>query len=160
VGPVSPLRAKIRGGKLQDLIMKSDVIVRLLQGQLDILNTQKASVETNLTGTLTEREQTVSALEAVRSEVTGMDPCIIALENKISVEEVAAARTRLETELAALNGRYNALVQDEQVKISKSQTLERYIEKGKAWMNSLQNQAATQRVQINEVETDIETEIW
>ena len=99
-------------------------------------------------------------MEAVRSEVTGMDPCIIALENKISVEEVAAARIRLETELAALNGRYIALLQDERLKIAKRQTLERDIEKGKAWMNSLQNQAATQRVLINKVQSDTKTEIW
>lgn len=148
------LRTASIDDKLQDLIAKSDVIVRLLQGQLDMLNTQKASVETNLTGTLTEREDTVGALEAVRAEVSALDPKIIELENKISVEQDAAARTRLETELAGLNGRYNALVQDEQVKIAKSQTLERYIEKGKTWMDSLQNQAATQLVLINKLQTD------
>ncbi len=148
------LRTASIDDKLQDLIAKSDVIVRLLQSQLDMLNTQKASVETNLTGTLTEREETVAALEQVRAEVAGMDPTIIELENKISVEQDAAARTRLESELAGLNGRYNALVQDEQVKIAKSQTLERYIEKGKTWMDSLQNQAATQLVLINKLQTD------
>jgi hypothetical protein len=70
------------------------------------------------------------------------------------VEQDAAARTRLETELAALNARYNALVQDEQVQLAKSQTLERYIEKGKTWVDSLQNQAATQMVLINKLQTD------
>ena len=83
-----------------------------------------------------------------------MDPKIIELENKISVEQDAAARTRLETELAGLNATYNALVQDEQVKLAKSQTLERYIEKGKTWVDSLQNQAATQMVLINKLQTD------
>jgi len=140
--------------KLQDLIAKSDVIVRLLQGQLDLLNTQKARVEGNLADTLTDRENTVGALEAVRAEVTAMDPKIIELENRIAVEQDAAARTKLETELAALNARYNALVQDEQVKLAKSQTLERYIEKGKTWVDSLQNQAATQLVLINKLQTD------
>jgi chromosome segregation ATPase len=140
--------------KLQDLIAKSDVIVRLLQGQLDLLNGQKASVESNLSVTLIEREDTVGALEAVRAEITAMDPRIIELENRISVEQDATARTRLETELAELNTRYNALVQDEQVKLAKSQTLERYIEKGKTWMDSLQNQAATQMVLINKLQTD------
>ncbi|WP_309663673.1 hypothetical protein [Tabrizicola sp.] len=140
--------------KLQDLIGKSDVIVRLLQGQLDMLNVQKGRVETNLSSTLTEREETVGALEAVRAEVAGMDPKIIELENKISVEQDAAARTKLETELANLNAKYNALVQDEQVKLAKSQTLERYIEKGKTWVDSLQNQAATQLVLINKLQTD------
>ena len=148
------LRTASIDDKLQDLIAKSDVIVKLLQGQLDLLNVQKARVETNLTATLDEREGTVAALEAVRTEVSGMDPKIIELENRISVEQDAAARTRLETELAGLNTRYNALVQDEQVQLAKSQTLERYIEKGKTWVDSLQNQAATQLVLINKLQTD------
>ncbi|SDO24693.1 hypothetical protein SAMN05216196_104173 [Lutimaribacter pacificus] len=140
--------------KLQDLIAKSDVITRLLQGQLDVLNTQKDRVETNLTETLDEREFTVQELENTRAEILGMDPKIIELENRISVEQDAAARTRLETELADLNKTYNELVQQEQVKLAKSQTLERYIEKGKSWVDSLQNQAATQMVLINKLQTD------
>ena len=148
------LRSASIDDKLQDLIGKSDVIVRLLQGQLDLLNGQKTRVETNLSGTLTEREEVVAALTAVRNEILAMDPKIIELENKISVEQDAAARTKLETDLAELNRAYNALVQDEQVKLAKSQTLERYIEKGKTWMDSLQNQAATQMVLINKLQTD------
>lgn len=140
--------------KLQDLIAKSDIIVKLLQGQLDMLNAQKTSVENNLTGTLTERETTVGTLETVRAEIAAMDPKIIELENKISVEQDASARTKLESELAGVNTRFNALVQDEQVMLAKSQTLERYIEKGKTWMDSLQNQAATQMVLINKLQTD------
>ena len=140
--------------KLQDLIGKSDTIVKLLEGQLEMLNEQKTSVETNLTGTLDEREATVAELEATRTEIQGMDPEIITLENKISVEQDAAARTKLETQLAALNTKYNELVQQEQVKLAKSQTLERYIEKGKTWIDSLQNQAATQMVLINKLQTD------
>jgi chromosome segregation ATPase len=148
------MRAASVDDKLQDLISKSDVIVKLLQGQLDLLNTQKTRVEGNLASTLTEREETVGALEAVRAEVAGLDPKIIELENKIAVEQDAAARTKLETELANLNAKHNALVQDEQVKLAKSQTLERYIEKGKTWVDSLQNQAATQMVLINKLQTD------
>ncbi|SDI33111.1 hypothetical protein [Lutimaribacter saemankumensis] len=140
--------------KLQDLIAKSDVITKLLQGQLDVLNEQKTRVETNLTETLDEREFTVQELENVRTEIQSMDPRIIELENRISVEQDAAARTRLETELADLNKTFNELVQQEQVKLAKSQTLERYIEKGKSWVDSLQNQAATQMVLINKLQTD------
>jgi chromosome segregation ATPase len=148
------LRTASIDAKLQDLIAKSDVIVRLLQGQLDLLNGQKSKVEVNLGETLTERETTVGSLEAVRAEIAAMDPAVIELENKISVEQDAAVRTKLETDLAAMNTRYNALVQDEQVMLAKSQTLERYIEKGKTWMDSLQNQAATQLVLINKLQTD------
>ena len=148
------LRTASIDDKLQDLIAKSDVIVRLLQGQLDLLNTQKSRVEVNLGDTLSQREGAVTSLEATRAEITAMDPKIIELENKISVEQDAAARTKLETDLAELNARYNALVQDEQVHLAKSQTLERYIEKGKTWVDSLTNQAATQLVLINKLQTD------
>ncbi len=140
--------------KLQDLIGKSDIIVSLLEGQLTMLNEQKTKVETNLTATLDERESVVGELETLRTEILALDPKIIELENKISVEQDAAARTKLESELANLNTKYNQMVQDEQVKLAKSQTLERYIEKGKTWVDSLQNQAATQMVLINKLQTD------
>ena len=140
--------------KLQDLIGKSDTIVALLKSQLDTLNTHKERVDGNLQETLTEREATVAGLEQLRSDILAMDPKLIELENKISVEQDAAARTRLESELSALNTQYNEMVQDEQVKVANSQTLERYIEKGKTWVDSLQNQAATQMVLINKLETD------
>ena len=145
--------------KLQDLIAKSDVIVKLLQGQLAMLEEQKQKVEANLTATLDDREFTVAELESVRAQILAMDPDIIALENKIAVEQDAAARTALETQLADLNKRYNALVQDEQVQLAKSQTLERYIEKGKTWVDSLQNQAATQMVLINKLQTDTQQRV-
>ncbi|RVV96903.1 hypothetical protein EKE94_16295 [Mesobaculum littorinae] len=140
--------------KLQDLLSKSDVIVKLLEGQLAQLEEQKSRVEANLTETLDDREATVAKLETLRAEIQAMDPKIIEIENRIAVEQDAAARTRLESELAALNAEYNDKVQAEQVAIAKSQTLERYIEKGKTWVDSLQNQAATQMVLINKLQTD------
>ncbi len=140
--------------KLQDLIGKSDVIVQLLQGQLSMLEEQKTKVETNLTETLDERELTVGELETLKTNIQAMDPKIITVENAIASETDAAKRTALETELADLNKTYNEMVQQEQVKIAKSQTLERYIEKGKTWVDSLQNQAATQMVLINKLQTD------
>lgn len=140
--------------KLQDLISKSDTITRLLQDQLDLLNDQKTKVESNLSGTLEEREATVATLESLREKIRDMDPKLIELENKVSTTTDATARTQLETELANANKEHNALVQDEQVALAKSQTLERYIEAGKTWVDSLQNQAATQMVLINKLQTD------
>ncbi len=140
--------------KLQDLISKSDVIVQLLESQLATLEEHKTKVGDNLTETLDEREFTVGELETVRAQIQAMDPTIISMENKIANETDAAARTKLETELADLNSKYNELVQQEQVKLAKSQTLERYIDKGKTWIDSLQNQAATQMVLINKLQTD------
>lgn len=145
--------------KLQDLIAKSDVIVKLLEGQLATLEEQREKVQVNLASTLDDREFTVQELESLRAEILAMDPRLIELENKISVEQDAAARTKLETELADLNAKYNAMVQEEQVKLAKSQTLERYIEKGKTWVDSLQNQAATQMVLINKLQTDTQQRV-
>ncbi|MXN64515.1 hypothetical protein GR183_06325 [Stappia sp. GBMRC 2046] len=140
--------------KLQDLISKSNVIGQLLQDQLNTLKEHSKRVESNLGETLTKREQTVGALEEIKKQLLAMDPEIISLENKIAVETDASARTRLEGELARVNADYNRLVQEEQVKLAESQTLERYIEKGKTWVDSLQNQAATQMVLINKLQTD------
>ncbi|MEP1443424.1 MAG: hypothetical protein ABJK39_10500 [Hyphomicrobiales bacterium] len=140
--------------KLQDLITKSDVITNLLQTQLNTLNEHRTRVEGNLTETLQGRETAVSTLEDIKSKLLAMDPKIIELENKISVETDASARTKLESELAETNKNYNELAQEEQVRIAESQTLERYIEKGKTWVDSLQNQAATQMVLINKLQTD------
>ena len=148
------LRGASIDDKLQDLIGKSDVITRLLQGQLDQLNEQKTRVEANLTGTLDEREATVDTLESLRERIKAMDPRLIELENKVAATTDPSDRTRLETELANANKEHNALVQDEQVALAKSQTLERYIEAGKTWVDSLQNQAATQMVLINKLQTD------
>ncbi|MGB3316427.1 MAG: hypothetical protein WBB85_18660 [Albidovulum sp.] len=148
------LRGASIDDKLQDLIGKSDVIVKLLEGQLAVLNQHKDKVEVNLTETLSDREVTVGELETLRADIQALDPEIIKVENAISVEQDAAKRTQLESQLADLNKRYNAMVQDEQVKLAKSQTLERYIEKGKTWVDSLQNQAATQMVLINKLQTD------
>ena len=111
-------------------------------------------VESNFTETLDEREAVVRELSSLQVNIQAMDPKIISVENKIASEQDAAKRTTLETELAALNSDYNAMIQDEQVKLANSQTLERYIEKGKTWIDSLQNQAATQMVLINKLQTD------
>lgn len=148
------LRSASIDDKLQDLISKSDTITRLLEGQLTLLNEQKDKVEANLSQTLTEREETVATLESLRERITAMDPKLIELENKVAATTDASERTKYETELANSNKEHNALVQEEQVAIAKSQTLERYIEAGKTWVDSLQNQAATQMVLINKLQTD------
>ncbi len=140
--------------KLQDLIGKSNTISTMLSNQLDMLNMHKEQVQANLATTLTDREAAVNILEQIKAELVTMDPKIIALENKLAAETNAKIRSKLESELAAINAQYNELAQQEQVKLAESQTLERYIEKGKTWLDSLQNQAATQMVLINKLQTD------
>ena len=148
------IRAATIEDKLQDLIAKSNTIQAMLQEQLNELGRHKTQVEGNLQKTLTDRETAVETLEQIKVEITALDPQIIELENKLSMATDAKERSKLESELAKVNSRHNELAQLEQVKLSESQTLERYIEKGKTWMDSLQNQIATQMVLLNKLQTD------
>jgi hypothetical protein len=140
--------------KLQDLISKSNTIGAMLQEQLDELGRHKNQVETNLQNTLAERGTTLEELTIIRDELKVLDPQIIELEGKLAAATDANTRSQLESELAKVNSRYNELVQLEQVKLGGSQTLERYVEKGKTWLDSLQNQMATQMVLLNKLQTD------
>ena len=140
--------------KLQDLIGKSNVISKMLTDQLNELEVHKKQVEANLAKTLTDREASVSKLEAIKADLLALDPKVIELEGKLAAETKPKARALLESQLAALNSQYNELAQEEQVRLAESQTLERYIEKGKTWLDSLQNQSATQMVLINKLQTD------
>lgn len=148
------IRAATIEDKLQDLIAKSNTIQAMLQEQLNELGVHKNKVEGNLQRTLADREAAVETLEQIKSEITALDPTIIELENKLSMATDAKERSKLESELSKVNSRHNELAQLEQVKLSESQTLERYIEKGKTWMDSLQNQIATQMVLLNKLSTD------
>lgn len=148
------IRAATIEDKLQDLIAKSNTIQAMLQEQLNELGRHKNQVENNLQKTLADREAAVTTLEQIKDEIKALDPTIIELENKLSMATDAKERSKLESELATINSRHNELAQLEQVKLSESQTLERYIEKGKTWMDSLQNQIATQMVLLNKLTTD------
>ena len=148
------VRAASIEDKLQDLISKSNTIQAMLQEQLNELGRHKNQVETNLQSTLSDREAALDVLEQIKGEITALDPQIIELETKLSTATDPKQRAKLESELATVNSRHNELAQLEQVKISESQTLERYIEKGKTWMDSLQNQIATQMGLLNKLSTD------
>ncbi|MGJ8560780.1 MAG: hypothetical protein ACSHX3_11130 [Litorimonas sp.] len=148
------IRAATIEDKLQDLIAKSNTIQAMLQEQLNELGRHKNQVEGNLQRTLADREAAVDTLEQIKDEITALDPTIIELENKLSMATDAKERSKLESQLSKVNSRHNELAQLEQVKLSESQTLERYIEKGKTWMDSLQNQIATQMVLLNKLSTD------
>jgi len=145
--------------KLQDLLQKSNTIEAMLSEQLNELHMHREKVQGNLASSLTEREAAVTQLEQIKAELLALDPKTIELENKLAAETNAKARSKLESELAALNSNYNELAQAEQVKLAESQTLERYIEQGKTWLDSLQNQAATQTVLINKLNIDTKNRV-
>ena len=153
------IRAASIQDKLQDLISKSNTIQAMLQEQLNELGFHKNKVEANLEKTLAEREAALTILEEIKGDILAIDPEIIELEGKLAVETKPKERSQLEAKLAKVNSRHNELIQLEQVKLAESQTLERYTEKGKTWVDSLQNQIATQMVLVNKLETDTKNRV-
>lgn len=145
--------------KLSDLISKSTTIKEILVQQEGVLQTSQAEVEANLDRTFAQREQVIDELETVRQELIDMAPRMADLDSQLAAATDNRTRTALETEVANLNKSYNDKLQSEQTLLAQSQTLERYIESGKTWIDSLQNQLATQRVLIAKLDTDTQQRV-
>jgi len=75
------------------------------------------------------------------------------------LQDLLQKSNTIEAMLSEQLNNYNELAQAEQVKLAESQTLERYIEQGKTWLDSLQNQAATQTVLINKLNIDTKNRV-
>ncbi|WP_219340110.1 hypothetical protein [Spartinivicinus marinus] len=139
---------------LNDLIVQSNKIVSILQGQEKVLIEQLEKGEKNLSHTIEQRQQTVESLEQVKQQLNQLDPKLIDLENQISEAADPAKRASLEAELHELNQQYNSLRNQEQSMLVKSQTLEKYIDMNKTNVDSLHNQKTAQQVLIDKLKTD------
>lgn len=141
-------------GNLNELIRKSDTITEILQKQLGVLETRFETAKTSLEQVLADRVDTVSALTAVRADLTKLDPQIIQLENEVSSESDPKTRTEKQAALQVLNEKNNALINEEQRLTALSQTFEKYVEMYTTFVDSLENQRSTQMVLISKLETD------
>ena len=153
------VRASSIEDKLFDLVKKSNVISALLGEQLTVLREERTKVEANLDTTYEQRIQTVEELDDVRTQLNDLGPILSDLEIRLAAAGDNVTRTRLETELSEKNKNYNELKTQEQVLITKSQTLERYIDAGKTWVESLQGQEGTQLVLISKLEVDTQQRV-
>lgn len=153
------VRASSIQDKLYDLVNKSNVISGLLHEQLGVLKEEREKVEKNLSLTFNARIETVQELEDVRSQLNILGDDLSDIEIRLSAATDNVTRTKLENELADKNKVYNELKTEEQVLLNKSQTLERYIDAGKTWVESLQNQEGTQKVLISKLEVDTEQRV-
>lgn len=143
-------------GQLQDLMSKSNIIVDILTEQKIVLEDQKAKSSASLDKVLSLREVTINELTGVRKEIDQLDPQIANLEEVISLEDNASERAKLEKELSKLNEAYNTLVNQEQVLTARSQEYEKFTKMYQTFVDSLENQVATQTVLINKLQIDTE----
>ncbi len=139
---------------LTDLIAQSNSITVLLQGQLEDLEGQMVVGQDNLELTIQKRADVVKELESVTEKLQELDPVIMAKEEQRNLAETPAERTALDTEIQALNVKFNDFKDQEAVLTNQSMTLERYVALNKSSVDSLQNQVTTQKVLIQKLKTD------
>ena len=127
-----------------------------LTGRIETARTKMAS-GTDITldienATLTDVHQHTELMNANIAElIMGLDDVTEGFSKDF---QEMRSKTGWESVVGVFSAGRSEAMRQEQVQLAKSQTLERYIEKGKTWIDSLQNQAATQMVLINKLQTD------
>lgn len=145
--------------KLSELIETSNKIGTILVDQEAVLEASCKEVEANLEATFAKREATIVELESVRTQIRDMDLPMAELENRLSTATDNITRTELETQVSNMNKQYNELENTEKRLVVESQTLERYIEMNKTFVDSLQNQRSTQQVLIAKLNIDTQQRV-
>lgn len=139
---------------LQNLLAKSNTIVSMMQKQLEVIRTQKNTVEGSLTTVLADRQGVLEEKAQVTASIDAMVPELTALQERIENQSDVAARSALQAEFAASNSIYNAAKMKEQELLSESQTLEAHGETFTIYLESLQTQETTQVVLLNKIKAD------
>jgi len=142
--------------KLNDIIIKSNAIEKILVDQLVILKDEYENVKTALDTTLQERVGTTKSLDEVRESLAKIHPTLENLYNRIQESTDSTVRTELEKEMQTFENQRQELENEEQTLLSQSQEYERYIEIGKGYVESIHKQISTQNVLINKLRTDTE----
>ncbi len=153
------VRTTSLASNLQDLLSKSNVIVRILNDQKSVLEERYSSSETSLK-TVIERRQTVTEqLKSIQNRIEELNPMLLEVENQIAASTDQSERTKLEGERSQLATEYNEAQAKEQELLAASQTLERYTSMFQTFVDSLNNQIAAQNTLINKLSIDTEQRI-
>jgi hypothetical protein len=139
---------------LQDLLAKSDTIVKILTEQKSLLETQHSDSELSLRTVIESRKGTISALTEVQNTINSLLPRLSDIENRIAASTDVTERTNLEAERSHLATDYNAATAKEQELLAESQTYERYTKMFQQFVESLDNQIAAQNTLINKLSID------
>jgi len=144
---------------LQDLLSKSDTIVKILQDQKTVLEERYKSSETSLKSVIERRQTVTAALQATQSRIGEINPELLDIENRIAASTNQTERVELEEARSALATEYNLKLAEEQELLAGSQTLERYTSMFQTFVDSLNNQIAAQNTLINKLNIDTEQRI-
>ncbi len=153
------VRTTSLAGNLQDLLGKSNVIVRILKDQKAILEERYATSEVSLKTVIERRQVVTEELKAKQDRIEELNPLLLDIENQIAASTDQTERTRLEGERSAMATEYNESQAKEQELLAASQTLERYTSMFQTFVDSLNNQIAAQNTLINKLSIDTEQRV-
>ncbi len=153
------VRTTSLAGNLQDLLSKSNTIIRILNGQKEILTSRFASSETSLKRVLARRETVATELKDTQRRIEELNPLLLDIESQISASTDQSERTKLEAKRSEMATEYNGAQSKEQELLAASQTLERYTSMFQTFVDSLNNQIAAQNTLINKLTIDTEQRI-
>lgn len=146
-------------GQLKELIKESNFLLTILKEQLSTLEHQKSKILNGLDVSLKSREEKVILLKQLKVDIESLDPKIIELNDKISIQTDAEARVKLEIEKQQLINQQNEMIKDQDVALAESQSHEKYIKMYQTFADSIENQIATQKVLVNKLENDTKNRI-
>jgi hypothetical protein len=139
---------------LQDLLAKSETIVKLLAEQKELLTQQHTESEQSLRSVIASRQESVKALQDIQAQINDLNPRLMDIETRIASSTDVGERTNLEAERSQLATEYNAATAKEQELLAESQTYERYTKMFQQFVESLDNQIAAQNTLINKLTID------
>jgi chromosome segregation ATPase len=146
-------------GNLQDLLSKSNTIIRILNEQKEVLKERYGASEASLKLVIERRQQITDELKSTQDRIEELNPMLLDVENRMAASTDQKERSRLEGERSKLATEYNERQAKEQELLAASQTLERYTSMFQTFVDSLNNQIAAQNTLINKLTIDTEQRI-
>lgn len=146
-------------GNLQDLLSKSNTIIRILNEQKEVLKERYGASEASLKTVIERRQQITDELKSTQDRIEELNPMLLDVENRMAASTDQKERSRLEGERSKLATEYNERQAKEQELLAASQTLERYTSMFQTFVDSLNNQIAAQNTLINKLTIDTEQRI-
>ena len=145
--------------QLQNLIVKSETLTKILKTQLEVLETQKVKVTKALENAMEERKRVSVISKDLETKRDALEQPILDLIEKIQETTEEVERTALEKEYQTLVNEQNDIIADIQVNMTESQSHEKYVKMHQTILDSISNQISTQKALIQKLIVDTQNRV-
>ncbi len=142
-------------GNLNQLIEKSNKIQALLEGQRAVIVDRLAKTTEGYRKVNERSRITAAEIEALNKELDRLGPEVAEIQGRLD-EATGEARKAIEEEMRIKSGAYNEASTQLQSRTGEQQSLERYANQYKNYVDSLTQQKAAQDTLINKLKIDTE----